>query len=86
MHHKKSHLRGRNGSSCDPEMIRDDAEKGGSYLAVRKSTVAGWAVPLTACSGNASWKCALLLHRAVVERYPISIVLKKTRSDDEIAK
>jgi len=51
---------------------------------VRRSTVAGRAVPLTACSGNSSGKRSFLLHRAVIERYRISIVLENTCFDDGI--
>jgi hypothetical protein len=83
-HHKKYRVRGRNGSSCDAESDGDYADMCEPYLAVRKRTVACWAVPLTACSGNSSRKRALLLHRTVGKRSRISIVLRKTRFDDGI--
>jgi hypothetical protein len=81
-----SNLKGINGSSCDAKIHGDEAEVGGSYLVLRKSTVASRAVPLTACSGDTSWKGSLFLHRAVVKRCRISTVLQMTRFDDEAAR
>jgi uncharacterized membrane protein len=71
---------------CNEETHRNDAEGARSYLVVRKSTVACRAVPLTACSGDSSWESALLLHRAVVERYRISIALRNACFGDGIAR
>lgn len=52
---------------------------------MRKSTVTGRAVPLTACSGDTSRKRPFLLHRTVVETHRISMVLRNACFDDEIA-